>query len=156
LLALLAVLGGAGIVLLYRLGGSIDLILRENYDSVIAMEHLNEALERIDSSFQFALAGEEEKARAQYDKNWIAYRESLEVEQHNITLPGEQELVDELVELTERYRRQGDDFYGTTPAVEVSTTALLGAPLGQGPLLAASALLPGRSLCSRPANVPHL
>src|SRR5262245_35055319 len=65
LLVLLAVLGGAGVVLLYRLGGSIDLILRENYDSVVAMERLNEATERIDSSFQFALAGQETKAREQ-------------------------------------------------------------------------------------------
>ena len=55
------------LVLLHRLGGSIDAILRENYDSVIAMERLNEALERIDSSFQFALAGRRRtKARQQY------------------------------------------------------------------------------------------
>ncbi|HEV3260652.1 MAG TPA: hypothetical protein VG013_27610, partial [Gemmataceae bacterium] len=63
LLVLLAVVGAAGVVLIYRLGGSIDAILRENYDSVVAMERLNEALERVDSSFQFALAGEERKAR---------------------------------------------------------------------------------------------
>ncbi len=63
LFVLLAVLGGTGVVLLYRLGGSIDLILRENYASVIAMQRLNEHLERIDSSFQFALAGRAEKAR---------------------------------------------------------------------------------------------
>jgi len=31
------VLGVAGLVLLYRLGGRIDIILRENYDSVVAM-----------------------------------------------------------------------------------------------------------------------
>ena len=37
-------------------------ILRENYDSVIFMRDLNEALERIDSSFQFALAGREEQS----------------------------------------------------------------------------------------------
>src|SRR5437764_13978887 len=96
LLALLVVLGGAATVLLYRLGGSIDLILRENYASVIAMERLNESLERIDSSFQFALAGEQDKARAQYDQNWPAYRDSLEKEQGNITLPGERALVERL------------------------------------------------------------
>jgi len=118
LLALLAIVGGAGVVLLYRLGGSIDrlsgsidLILRENYASVIAMENLNEALERIDSSFQFALAGKGEKARVQYDRNWHSYREALRVEQNNITLPGEKELVDELERLTKHYRQQGDDFY---------------------------------------------
>jgi signal transduction histidine kinase len=155
LLALLAVLGSAGIVLLYRLGDSIDLILRENYESVIAMERLNEALERIDSSFQFALAGEEEKAREQYHHNWKLYRDSLGVEQDNITLPGEGELVDELVGLTERYRRQGDDFYHAVPALPVSSTGLAGTPAGPGPLLAAAALFPGRSLYSRPAGAPN-
>src|SRR5262249_10908842 len=46
LLLLMAVLGGAAVTLLYRLGGSIGTILRDNYDSVLFMERLNEALER--------------------------------------------------------------------------------------------------------------
>jgi signal transduction histidine kinase len=111
LLALLAVLGAAGAVLIHRLGGRIDLILRENYDSVIAMERLNEALERIDSSFQFALAGREAPAREQYARNLKPYEDALDLERHNITLPGEQELVDELVRLTAHYRAQGEAFY---------------------------------------------
>jgi NtrC-family two-component system sensor histidine kinase KinB len=115
LLALLALLGGAGVVLLHRLGGSIDEILRENYESVIAMERLNEALERIDSSFQFALAGREEKASKQYDKNWLLYDAALHKEEENITIhPREDELVERLRELTERYRRQAKDFYART------------------------------------------
>jgi signal transduction histidine kinase len=111
LLVLLAVLGGAGAFLLYRLGGSIDLILRENYASVVAMERLNEGLERIDSSFQFDLAGRSDKGRAQYEQNWKLYWDALQVEQNNITLPGEGELVAELSALTRQYQRQGDDFY---------------------------------------------
>src|SRR5262249_1657902 len=112
LLLLLATLGGAGAVLLHRLGGSIAAILRENYDSVIAMERLNEALERIDSSFNFALAGRQQQAHKQYEKNWDVYLDNLRDEQNNITLPGEAELVQELTALTERYRRQGEAFYG--------------------------------------------
>src|ERR1700681_1319775 len=105
LLVLLAILGSAGAWLLYGLGGRIDVILRENYESVIFMENLNEALERIDSSFQFALARREEKARKQYDENWESYRESLHREQNNITLPGEGQLVDQLVALTDRFQK---------------------------------------------------
>src|SRR3954465_9332423 len=101
LLALLAVLGGAGIVLLHRLGGRTDLILRENYDSVRAMFRLNEALERIDSSFQFALAGREEDARRTYADNWSAYRDQLAAEERNVTLPGEADLVARLKRLTD-------------------------------------------------------
>src|SRR5262245_10027791 len=51
MLLLVLVLGSVGAVLLHRLGNSIDAILRENYRSVIYMERLNEAVERIDSSF---------------------------------------------------------------------------------------------------------
>jgi signal transduction histidine kinase len=115
LLVLLAVLGSAGAWLLYHLGGRIDVILRENYESVIAMEQLNEALERIDSSFQFAIAGEEAKARRQYEEQWPAYLRALEKEKHNITLPGEGDLVQELDALTRQYRQEGDEFYKLPP-----------------------------------------
>jgi signal transduction histidine kinase len=111
LFALLVALGGTGTVLIYRLGGGIDEILRENYASVVAMRDLNEALERIDSSFQFALAGRGEQSHEQYETNWKLYETALVVEQNNITLPGEGDLVDRLTKLTDRYRRQGDDFF---------------------------------------------
>ena len=111
LLALLGLLGGAGSVLLYHLGGLIEAILRENYASVIYMERLNEALERIDSSFQFSLAGQEDQARSQYEQNWRTYEEFLTKEENNITEPGEDELVDKLKALTQQYRRQGEVFY---------------------------------------------
>src|SRR5262245_19052263 len=80
LLALLAVVGTAGAVLLYHLGGRIDAILRENYRSVIYMERLREAVERIDSSFQFALADRDEQARQQFAANWATYRENLRLQ----------------------------------------------------------------------------
>jgi NtrC-family two-component system sensor histidine kinase KinB len=115
LLALLAVLGGAGIVLLYRLGGRVDLILRENYDSVRAMYQLNEALERIDSAFQFALSAREDEARQQYGDSWPLFEEQLRVEQHNVTLPGESELVDRLTALAREYHHRGDAFLTRPP-----------------------------------------
>ncbi len=106
---LLAAVGGAGILLLHRLSDRIDAILRENYRSVNYMERLNESLERIDSAFNFAMAGRD--AHAQYDLNWKSYQEHLALEQSNITLRGETELVLRLVDLTERYHRQGQAFF---------------------------------------------
>jgi signal transduction histidine kinase len=111
LFALLVALGGTGTVLIYHLGNRIDEILRENYDSVIYMRDLNEALERIDSSFQFALAGREKDSYKQYEANWRLYDAALSKEQYNITLPGEGELVDNLTTLSNHYRRQGEDFF---------------------------------------------
>jgi two-component system, NtrC family, sensor histidine kinase KinB len=116
LLVLLACLGGTAVVLLQQLSGRIDAILRENYDSVIFMERLKESLERIDSSFTFALADQEEKARTQYDAEWKLYLKYLHQEQNNVTiLPGEQELVDALTALSDQYRRKGDHFYRHAP-----------------------------------------
>jgi NtrC-family two-component system sensor histidine kinase KinB len=113
---LVAAVAAAGFFLLRSVGGSIDRILRENYNSVVAMVGLNEALERIDSSFQFALVGRED-AHESYQSNWTLYLQHLDVERHNITEPGEQELVDRLEALTEEYRRRGDCFFAAeTPA----------------------------------------
>src|SRR3954451_11265534 len=89
-LVLIAVLGVAGMVLLSRLGGRIGAILHNNYRSVLFMERLGEALERIDSSFTMALVGaEDEKARGQFEQNWEAYRDWLRQQQANVTEPGE-------------------------------------------------------------------
>ena len=86
LFALLVVLGGTATVLIYRLGNGIDEILRENYDSVIAMRDLNEALERIDSSFQFALGRARRGiAPSSTRTNWKRYedRAGHRAEQHH-------------------------------------------------------------------------
>jgi signal transduction histidine kinase/HAMP domain-containing protein len=114
LFALLVALGATGVILIYQLGNQIGQILRENYDSVVYMRDLNEALERIDSSFQFALIGREAQSHRQYQENWKLYDESLLKEQHNITLPQEGELVANLTGLSQAYRRQGDAFFAQT------------------------------------------
>ncbi len=112
LVVLAALLGGAGVVLLYRLSGRIDAILRENYDSVRAMQRFNESLERIDSAFQFALAGQEADARAAYIANAAALDEQFRIEQANLTVvPDEPILVERLGQLKDRYRSAGDRFF---------------------------------------------
>jgi signal transduction histidine kinase len=123
LVTLLALLGAAGSFLLHRLGGSIDEILRENYDSVVAMQDLKEALERIDSSFQFMLVARdmrdpserqqlEDKAKIQFTHNWSRFEEALRTEQKNVTIyPDEETLVADLTAVSETYRRQGKDFF---------------------------------------------
>jgi PAS domain S-box-containing protein len=130
ILVVLVSISIAGAVLLYRLGGLTEKILRENYDSVIYMVDLNEALERIDSSFQLALAGEESKARQQFDDGWKVYNENLQREQRNITELGEADLVSRLTQLSEKYRQDGEAFY-KTPAKEAERRhAYFGAEVG--------------------------
>lgn len=91
LLAILIAVGVESISLLDRLGGSIDVILRENYRSVIAAEQMKEALERLDSGALFALAGENAQGSALAIQNRPRFEAALTTELGNITLPGEGE-----------------------------------------------------------------
>jgi two-component system, NtrC family, sensor histidine kinase KinB len=110
LVCLLALIGATAILLLRHVGNRIEDILRENYVSIKAMIDLNDALERIDSSFLFALQGEE-AAKQQYDVSWTLYDNQLRLEENNITEEGETELVERLRTLTTEYRKEGDRFF---------------------------------------------
>ena len=90
LLALMVGLGLWAITLFSRLGNNIDVILRENYRSVIAAQGMKESLERMDSALWFAIGGKEDRALEQFRENRKAFAEKLKVEQNNVTIPGEQ------------------------------------------------------------------
>jgi hypothetical protein len=66
LLALMVGLGLWAIVMFSRLGGNIDVILRENYRSVLAARNMKEALERMDSAALFAIGGRDDRGRRQW------------------------------------------------------------------------------------------
>ena len=58
----LLALGIYGIVQVNRLGPAVDVILRENYRSVLAMQRGKEALEHQDTGAPYALLGETESS----------------------------------------------------------------------------------------------
>ncbi|HEX3554358.1 MAG TPA: ATP-binding protein [Thermoanaerobaculia bacterium] len=104
LLAILIAVGVQSISLLDDLGGSIDVILRENYRSVIASEQMKETLERMDSGALFALAGEPQQGRAIAEQNRPRFDAALKTELGNITLPGEGERARRLRQLYTSYQ----------------------------------------------------
>ncbi len=89
LLIIILFIGIQSIIQLSRLGESIDVILRENYRSVIACQEMKEALERIDSGVLFSLQGNTPKGHEQIRINEKAFEKALQVELNNITLPSE-------------------------------------------------------------------
>ena len=96
-LALLMLLGmTGGVINFFRLGRSIDRILRDNYKSVIAAQDMKETLERQDSAATFFLAGQTEKARTQYQANRPLFEAAYQIEAHNITEAGEREIADDI------------------------------------------------------------
>ena len=106
------------------LGGSIDVILRENYRSVLAAQSMKESLERMDSAFLFAIGGKEARGRDQLRESRPEFERNLRIEQGNITLPGEQELADELTSLYGRYVVLSDQFFALPPAESEGRTSV--------------------------------
>jgi two-component system, NtrC family, sensor histidine kinase KinB len=96
ILVLLAGIGIYAIVLLKALGGKIDLTLKENYRSVVAGRQMKESLQAMDSGLVLTLLGETELGIKIYQQNQEIFARNLVAEEHNITLPGEQQLADTL------------------------------------------------------------
>ena len=103
LLLIIAVIGIQSIRDLTTLGHSIDVILRENYRSVLASQQMKEALERLDSGVLFTLLGDTEQGNTLIAKNTPAFAAALQTELDNITLPGEGEKASHLKELFTRF-----------------------------------------------------
>lgn len=103
LLTLIFVIGAVMIVQVKHLGNSIDIILRENYQSVTLCQQFNETLEKIDDSFLNSFAG-----NGNIDQNFLAsqlaeLQKIWQAEQANVTVEGEKEQVDEVERLLAAY-----------------------------------------------------
>ncbi len=101
------------VLLFNRLGGSINVILRENYESVLAGQQMKESSERMDSGLSFALAAEEKRGRDLFNENAPLFQESLKKELNNITLPGEGELANKIGGDESRYQALARIFWDT-------------------------------------------
>ncbi|MGO9599815.1 MAG: ATP-binding protein [Isosphaeraceae bacterium] len=110
LLAILIALGLWAIVMFYGLRDTIDVILRENYRRVRAVE-MKEAIERMDSVLKSAVSARNQDAREQFDKFRDEFERKLAAEQTNATVPGERDLVDELSAAYRTYRAHLDDYF---------------------------------------------
>ncbi|MFZ0711219.1 MAG: hypothetical protein WAM53_14365, partial [Terrimicrobiaceae bacterium] len=56
---LIVAMGAYAVLLFTELGTRVDVILRENFRSVLAGQQMKEAAERMDSGLFFSLVGEE-------------------------------------------------------------------------------------------------
>ncbi|MCC6487025.1 MAG: HAMP domain-containing protein [Candidatus Hydrogenedentes bacterium] len=114
---LLLMVGGIGMLTMQQihyLGQAIDVILRENYRSVIACQDMKESLERVDSGLLFSLLGYEEESRECVEPNLKKFEEALRVELGNVTLPNEQEKAARIQALFERYQSAMTQVTNTT------------------------------------------
>src|SRR2546423_12588083 len=92
-IAALVVLGGWSAWRLREMGGVSRRIIANNYDSVVAAQAMKESLERQDSAAPFALLGVRERALAQVREHRARFDAAFEKAAHNITEPGEPEVI---------------------------------------------------------------
>ncbi len=85
------------------LGGAIDVILRQNYRSVVACQKMTESLDRIDSGALLTFAGHYDEGMSTIRENEQNFRHALQVELGNITLPGEHQKAMQINTLFFRY-----------------------------------------------------
>jgi NtrC-family two-component system sensor histidine kinase KinB len=91
LLLIAVVIGVISIRQFTTLGQSIDVIMKENYRSVIASQNMKEAIERMDSGALYILIGYKEEGRKFINAGTENFRAALNTELNNITIPGEGE-----------------------------------------------------------------
>jgi NtrC-family two-component system sensor histidine kinase KinB len=105
LLAVVAVIGALTITQIHDLGQAIDVILKQNYRSVVACQDMTESLERMDSGVLFTLAGNKVEGNHLIREYTPKFRAALDVELNNITLPGEGQKAEKIKNLFEEYAK---------------------------------------------------
>lgn len=103
MLAIVAVMGFLTVNQIDHLGTAIDVILRENYRSVVASQEMKEAIEKIDLSLLSSLAGQQKPDLEKVRQNETRFRNALAIELGNITLQGEDEKAKKIALLFNSY-----------------------------------------------------
>ncbi|HEY7544898.1 MAG TPA: ATP-binding protein [Blastocatellia bacterium] len=99
---------------LVHLGRAIDVILVNNYKSILAAENMKEALERQDSAAMFFIASHADKARQQFETNSRKFMREFDIAAGNITEEGEPEIIDDIRARYEAYRSALESFLSST------------------------------------------
>lgn len=89
--------------MMLRLGQASESILRENYRSIQAAEHMIDAIERQDSAILLYLLGYQEQGLKEFRENEAAFLQWLGRARDNITVPGEKEIIDSIEQNYNRY-----------------------------------------------------
>src|ERR1700675_4862576 len=126
--AALVVLGGWSAWRLREMGSVSRRIIANNYDSVVAAQDMKESLERQDSAALFALLGQHERVRVQLREHRQRFNAAFEKAAHNITEPGESELIESIRHDRDTYSHLFDAFLAALAPLPVGAHVEAGAP----------------------------
>jgi two-component system, NtrC family, sensor histidine kinase KinB len=97
-----------------RLESSVDEILRDHYQFVLAGQAMKESAERMDSALSLALAGEEERGSELFQRYTPVFEEHLRHQRGNISVPADGEVTDKIIQAGERYQGLAKKFWNTS------------------------------------------
>jgi NtrC-family two-component system sensor histidine kinase KinB len=100
----LVLLGVFSVVTVTGLGETAERILADNYRSVLAAQRMKESLERIDRAALFLLAGERARGPDEAAPDMATFEAELQVQENNITEPGEADVTAKLRAAWNGYR----------------------------------------------------
>jgi two-component system, NtrC family, sensor histidine kinase KinB len=103
LLVMLLAVGVMGVRTVTQSSSAIERIFRENYDSVAACLRMNEAIGRLDRIAESSLWENLPNAIQDSEPAVLEFERGLRFQQGNVTVPGEQELTDQLKDLWKVY-----------------------------------------------------
>jgi len=106
----LAAVAVLSVVTSNALGRAGERILSDNYRSVLAAQRMKESIERLDSGALFVVIGERERGLVLGREHRPAFEAELQVEERNITEPGEAEAARRLREAWTEYQSDYDRF----------------------------------------------
>jgi NtrC-family two-component system sensor histidine kinase KinB len=110
LIIIILAVGSWAIYHFVHLGRAVDVILVNNYRSIVAAEKMKEALERIDSASIFFIAFQRDEASKQFADNAKTFSDEFQIAASNITEPGEREIISAIESQFAAYRRQVQEF----------------------------------------------
>jgi PAS domain S-box-containing protein len=93
LVIMIAFIGTVSVINLYNLSGAIDNLMTENYKSINALNNMLEAAERQDSAVLIYINFDKQKGIDMFSDNNNIFTKWYDIENNNITEPGEGKLV---------------------------------------------------------------
>jgi len=96
LVILIAIVGIAGYVNLYKIEAAVDNLMTDNYKSISAATNMIEAIERQDSAMLIYINVDKQKGIDLFTQNTNDFLKWFSVEGDNVTEKGEQDLVDKI------------------------------------------------------------
>ena len=111
---ILVIISVLSVGMVASLGSHSQTILKDNYRSVLAMQRMKESIERMDSAALFLIAGRRDKGLPLAARNRPLFESELQVQENNITEPGELEVTQRLRAFWTDYQQKFDRFQKMT------------------------------------------